>query len=107
VQATADGLLDAALLMRYEVALRPEALLWRDWLDGQRRKIVRALSALEAEAAELEESAPLGAIATACALGYLDFRFPEFAWRKRFPSLQAFFESWSERPEMSWTDPRA
>ena len=28
-QATADGLLDAALLARYELALRPESLRWQ------------------------------------------------------------------------------
>ena len=107
IQATADGLLDAALLMRYEVALRPEPLLWREWFEGQRRKVERALAALEAEAAQLEDPTPLGAIAAACALGYLDFRFPDLAWRNGHPGLEAFFEAWSSRPEMAWTDPRA
>jgi glutathione S-transferase len=107
IQATADGLLDAALLMRYEVALRPGELLWRDWVDGQGRKIRRALAALELEAADLDAGAPLGAIAVASALGYLDFRFADLDWRAAAPGLAAFFAAYSARPEMAWTDPTA
>jgi glutathione S-transferase len=107
IQATADGLLDAALLMRYEVALRPDTLLWRDWLDGQGRKVARALAALEAEAAGLEDGPALDAITTACALGYLDFRFADMGWRTNAPGLAAFFAEFSKKPEMAWTDPKA
>jgi glutathione S-transferase len=107
IQATADGLLDAALLMRYEVALRPGELLWRDWLDGQTRKVTRALAALEAEAAGLASGPALDAIATACALGYLDFRFADMDWRGRAPGLAAFYAAFSETPEMVRTDPKA
>src|SRR6187551_3249768 len=34
-QALADGLMDAALLLRYEMAMRPEPLRWPDWMAGQ------------------------------------------------------------------------
>ena len=107
LQATADGLLDAALLIRYERALRPGALLWQDWIDGQGRKVERALAGLEAEAAEIASGAALGQIATACALGYLDFRFAENGWRERFPGLEAFYAGFAERPAMGWTAPEA
>ncbi len=107
LQAIADGLLDAALLSRYEVALRPGEFLWRDWLAGQGRKIDRALSALEADVARLQTGAALNAIAAACALGYLDFRFPELAWRKSRPKLAAFYDAYAQRPEMALTDPTA
>jgi glutathione S-transferase len=30
----------------------------------------------------------LSDVATGCALGYLDFRFPELDWRKDHPNLQ-------------------
>ena len=107
IQATADGLLDAALLMRYEVALRPDDKLWREWLDGQARKVERALTALEDEASGLSTGAALSQICIACALGYLDFRFPEIVWRPRFPALAAFFTDYSARPAMGWTAPQA
>jgi glutathione S-transferase len=107
IQAIADGLLDAALLSRYEVALRPGELLWRDWLAGQGRKIDRALAALEADVKRLETGAALNAIAAACALGYLDFRFPDRGWRKAAPKLGAFYDAYAQRPEMALTDPTA
>lgn len=106
-QAIADGLLDAALLSRYEVALRPGEFLWRDWLAGQGRKIDRALAALEAEIPRLETGAALGAIAAACALGYLDFRFPDRGWRKACPKLGAFYDAYAQSPQMALTHPTA
>ena len=38
-QAMGDGLLDAALLARYEGFLRPEDRRWPDWTKGQMKKI--------------------------------------------------------------------
>jgi glutathione S-transferase len=107
LQAIADGLLDAALLSRYEVALRPGEFLWRDWLAGQGRKIDRALAALEADVARLETGPALNAIAAACALGYLDFRFPDRGWRKAAPKLGAFYDAYAQSPAMALTDPTA
>ncbi len=107
LQAVADGILDAALLMRYEVALRPDRFLWREWLDGQGRKVQRALATLEADILRLKEGAALNGIVVACALGYLDFRFEELDWRTRCPGLAKFFDDYSARPEMVWTAPRA
>ena len=43
-QALADGILDAAILYRYEITLRPEALRWSDWLDGQMAKVNAAIA---------------------------------------------------------------
>ena len=103
-QATADGLLDAALLARYELALRPESLRWPEWIAGQMAKIDRALDRFEPVRREVEPT--LGDIAVACALGYLDFRFADYDWRSSRPSLRAFYEIFSERPSMTATDPR-
>src|SRR5204862_489802 len=48
LQAMADGLLDAALLARYEGALRPEEKRWPEWSQGQMKKINGVLDLLEA-----------------------------------------------------------
>ena len=74
-QAMADGLLDAALLARYEGALRPEDKRWSDWSQGQMKKINGVLDQLEAEAKSLKGKLTSAPISVACALGYLDFRF--------------------------------
>jgi glutathione S-transferase len=92
LQALADGVCDAALLMRYETASRPEALRWSDWLDLQQGKIDRALDQLEAAPPQGPRTA--GDAALAAALGYLDLRF-EGAWRARRPKLVAWLEAFA------------
>ena len=42
-------MLEAALLMVYEARLRPEALRFAPWVEGQWAKIERALDAIEAK----------------------------------------------------------
>lgn len=102
-QALADGILDAAVGTRYETVLRPEALRWPDWVDGQMNKVRRSLDVLEHEA--LGDSVDIGTISVACALGYLDFRYPDEGWRNSRPRLAAWFEEFSQRPSMSETRP--
>lgn len=104
-QAIGDGLLDAALLARYEIAMRPEKLRWTEWLDGQKRKIVQSLDLLEKEAKELGGGLTIGQITVACALGYLDFRFGDMNWRKGRPKLAAWYDKFSRRKSMQATIP--
>ena len=104
-QAVADGLTDAALLARYERALRPEALQWPEWDAGQVRKIRRALDDLERHFKPSAAGPLAGDIAVACALGYLDFRFPELGWRGGHPNLAAFDSAMAARPSMRASAP--
>ncbi len=104
-QAAADGLLDAAILVRYEVGLRPEEKRWTDWVDGQMRKVRGALAAFEADGVTLGQSLTIGEIAIACALAYLDFRFPDENWRDGRPRLTDFYAGFAERPSMKATVP--
>ena len=104
-QALGDGLADAALLARYETALRPEPLRWSDWTEGQLAKVNRAIAQLEGEAAALTGRLDIGTIAIACALGYLDFRFPALVWRNTAPRLAGWFDAFAQRPSMHRTQP--
>lgn len=104
-QALADGLLDAAVLIRYERVLRPEGKRWSDWIDGQFGKVERTLDAFEREAAHLEKKLTIGTIGVACALGYLDFRFGDLNWRASRPRLTLFHAKLGERPSMIATRP--
>ena len=45
LQAMADGVIDASILIVYEARHRPEALHHQPWLDYQRGKVVRGRSA--------------------------------------------------------------
>ena len=102
----ADGIMDAAVLVRYESALRPVEKHWAPWLDEQRNKIRRALAELEADAiAELTSHFDIAAISVACALGYLDFRHPDMQWRLGNPKLADWYAEVSERPSMQQTQP--
>jgi len=84
-QALADGAMDAAVLIVYEGRYRPAELLHQPWLDYQRGKIERALAQLAAAPPE-PNLVNVGTIATACMLGYLDWR-KQVDWRATTPSL--------------------
>jgi glutathione S-transferase len=105
LQAIGDGLLDAALLGRYETAMRPENLRWTEWLDGQKRKIAQVLNLLEKEAKDLAGGLTIGQVTVACSLGYLDFRYGDMNWRKGRPKLAAWYDKFSRRKSMQATIP--
>lgn len=111
-QALGDGILDAGILARYE-ALRPREHQWQDWIDAQMRKVRGALSALEMECesgdlAATADNAPLliGHIAIGCALGWLDFRYPNELWRERHRRLAAWYDGIAQRRAMGETAPK-
>ena len=107
LQALCDGILDAAVLTRYETAVRPQELQWLDWIAGQRKKIEGGIAALEREQSGWGERFGIGQIAAACACGYLDFRFPQINWRTEYPGLAKWFERASARSSVRETAPRA
>lgn len=102
-QALADGILDAAVLTRYEEALRPKELRWQQWVDGQWLKMRTGLDALERE--NLDGAWDIGTISIACALGYLDFRFTSEGWRRSRPRLAAWAAALERRPSLATTLP--
>ena len=110
-EALADGLLDAALLARMEqtFAGRSEAQRSQAWIDRQLSKIDSALAALSRGLAEKSWCAgthfTLADIATGCALGYLDFRYPQIDWRARHANLARLADKLNARPSFSETTP--
>jgi glutathione S-transferase len=90
LEALADGLMDACILQIYEIRMRAENERSPNWVAYQQAKVLRALATLEA-APPSEDFGKIGQIATACALGYLDFRF-EGAWRADHPRLVAWLD---------------
>lgn len=106
LQALADGVLEAAVLLRYENAVRPEALQWGEWKSGQFGKVRGGLDALEKECGNWGSRFSIGEITAACVLGYLDFRFPDEGWRKSRPVLEKWYAGISQRPSMKATVPQ-
>jgi len=109
-EALADGLLDAAVLIRAEYTQRPEALRSESWIARQQGKIDAAVEAMETGLGEKPfcagNSYTLADVAVGCALGYLDFRYPERDWRDGHPNLARLAEKLAQRPSFADTDPR-
>jgi glutathione S-transferase len=104
-QALGDGLLDAALLARYERTARPDERQWTDWYDAQLVKVEAGLAAIEAQASALSLNPTIGEITLGCALGYLDFRFPELDWPARYPEAARWHGVFRTLPAMQSTLP--
>ena len=106
LEATADGILDAAILMVYEWRVRPEEKRYEPWVEGQWSKVTRALDALESRwMSHLHGPLDMGQISVACALGYLDFRHSARNWREGHASLAAWYGTFSERESLKTTMP--
>ncbi|MHC8287202.1 glutathione S-transferase [Pseudomonas sp. XS1P51] len=105
-QALGDGLLDAAMLARYETVARPAEKQWDGWLDGQLTKIRAVLADIERQAPHYSNVPnDIGLIAIGCGLGYLDFRFAEFGWRNGHPATADWFAAFDQHPAMVATRP--
>ena len=96
--------LDAAVLRRMEQGRPPEAARAAA-IARQEAAIERTLDLLEADppANHLD----IGSIAVACALGYLDLRYPESRWRNGRSKLAHWHEAMASRPELVRTAPPA
>lgn len=106
LEATADGILDAALLMVYEGRLRPEGQQSADWVDAQWSKVARGIGALNTRwISHLSGPLDMGQIAVGCALGYVDFRHDARGWRKGNEALASWFEAFESRASMQATVP--
>ena len=105
LQALADGITDASILIVYESRYRPAEKHEQKWLDRQAGKVARGLAALEAAPPVANATPTVGDIALACALGYRDFRF-DGAWRADHPRLVAWLNDFAARvPAFAATKP--
>lgn len=107
LEALGDSIMDAALLARYEEALRPEPLRWADWHKGQIDKVESGLAALNGQYLPLLRGPlNLGSITAIAALGYLGLRFAGLGWQARYPALAAWWEEVQKRPSVAATQPK-
>jgi len=109
-EALADGICEAASAVFLE-RKRPLRQQSKDWIARQRAKIDRGVMVL-AEELDLRpwcngEAYSLADIATGCALGYLDLRFPEIDWRGAHPNLVALAAKLAARASFADTVPPA
>ena len=108
LEATADGIMDAAVLMVYEGRWRPKDKQWPDWVEAQWSKVSGGLNALNDNwVDQLNGSLTIGQIAVACALGYLDFRHSDRNWRDDNAALAEWYADFAARDSMVATRPPA
>jgi glutathione S-transferase len=110
-EALADGVLDAAILARLEATWdgRTKSQRSQEWIDRQLAKIDASLKAMSRGLADKPFCAgihlSLADIAVGCALGYLDFRFPEIGWRAAHPNLTKLQDKLAQRASFADTQP--
>ncbi len=98
--ALAQGLSDATVGLRIETAARPKGLQWAELEERLKLRISACLDELETQWLKDLSEINLGSIATACSLGYLDFRHGWLDWRKSHSSLAHFAENFYARDSM-------
>jgi glutathione S-transferase len=96
LQALADGMTDAQILLIYEGRFRPPEHHVKKWTDYQADKIKRGLEALEADPPALDAIPNVGQIALACFLGHRDLRFSG-DWRAAHPKLVAWLDRFAAK----------
>ena len=111
-EALADGVMDAALLARMETvwAKRTAAQRSQAWIDRQLDKIDASLQAMSKGLGDKPFCTgihmSLADIAVGCALAYLDFRFPQIAWRHDHANLVRLLDKLAQRPSFIDTQPQ-
>jgi len=109
-EALADGMLDAAIIVRLERTQRPVALQSEDWMARQMRKVQLGLASLSDKLGESAYCAgihySLADVAVGCTLGWLSFRFPDITWRDDYPNLARLYDKLSERQSFKDTVPQ-
>ena len=110
-EALADGILDALILARLEAnwAGRTAEQRSQAWIDRQMVKVDASLVAIATGVAAKPWCTgihmTLADVAVGCALGYLDFRFPQIAWRAEHPNLVKLADKLNARQSFIDTAP--
>jgi len=106
LEATADAIVEAALLIVYEYRFRSPEHVLETWVKAQFAKVERCVRAAnENWMGHLDGPLDMGQIAMGCALGYLDLRHPDRNWREGNGALDDWYAAFSERDSMRATAP--
>jgi glutathione S-transferase len=110
-EALADGVCDAAITARLEATWpgRSDAERSQPWIDRHMSKVRTGLKAMSQGLGERPFCAgthfSLADVAVGCALGYLDFRFPQIDWRADYANLAKLSDKLAARQSFVDTKP--
>jgi glutathione S-transferase len=111
-EALGDGLADAGLLARMESIwpLRTEEQRSQAWIDRQLGKVNAAIKAIARGLGDKPYCSgihlSLSDISVGCALGWLEFRYPQIAWRGEYPNVAKLMDKLNQRQSFVDTAPR-
>lgn len=110
LESVGDGVNDAGVAILLEKRFHEGDMLSQPWVDRQLAKIDRSLAHLNGWlAVDSKEflAGPFGLadVAVGVALFYLDFRYPEIAWRKQYAHVAAYAARLEVRPSFQQTKP--
>lgn len=107
-EALADGVCEAAASIFLE-RKRPAEQQNHEWIKRQLGKVQAGLAAMSTDLGQQNhcfgEFFSLADIAVGCALGYLEFRFPDLEWRRAYPNLSALYDRLMQRQSFKDTVP--
>ena len=103
LHAFADGIIEATVARVIEQVRRPKEYIYQGTLDRQSAKIVQTLDRIAPMTPT--QIINIATITLGCALGYLDFRAPQLAWREGRGALSQWYETFSARKSMQATLP--
>lgn len=103
LHAFADGIIEAAVASVIEQLRRPKEFVYQGMIDRQNGKINRTLDEVASMAPT--QAPEIASITLGCALGYLDFRMPQLAWRDGRAALGEWYASFVQRKSMQATIP--
>ena len=110
-EALADGVTDSAALIFIERTQRAPEHQSHEWITRQEQSVFRGLEAMSEDLGEKKwctgDLMNLADITAGCALGYLDFRFPEIHWRDAHPNLAKLADRLNDLQPFKDTAPTA
>ena len=112
-EALADGIIDAAILARLEANWpgRGEGERSQAWIERQMTKVRASVDAVSIGLAAKPWCTgihmTLADVAVGCALGYLEFRFPQIVWRNDYANLARLANKLNARQSFIDTAPPA
>ncbi len=110
-EALGDGIIDAAILARLEANWpgRAEGERSQAWIDRQMKKVRASVDAVATGLAAKPWCTgihmTLADVAVGCALGYLEFRFPQIVWRQDYANLARLADKLNARQSFIDTAP--
>ena len=111
-EALADGVTDAGVLARLEAggfAGRAETERSQAWIDRQFDKMNAGIKAMSQGLGEKPFCSgvhfSLSDVAVGCCLGWLEFRFPQIAWRTEYPNLGRLMDKLAQRQSFADSKP--